>query len=156
MKTEAQLRSSRNYIARHPERVRESARLSSRRYRQNHPEEARAKGRRWYARNRVNRLASLKKWKDSHREERLLHARGQRTRRRELIAKYKDVPCTDCGQKFPPCAMDFNHVNGDKKFSIANKSMTGIEQIRKEMEKCEVVCANCHRVRTWKRANGKS
>ena len=57
----------------------------------------------------------------------------------------------DCGVQYPPCAMDFDHVRGVKIASIShmrNKNFP-VEKIEAEIEKCDVVCANCHRVRTW-------
>ena len=34
---------------------------------------------------------------------------------RKLIAQYKDVPCKDCGKKYRPHVMDFDHVNPEEK-----------------------------------------
>ncbi len=52
-----------------------------------------------------------------------------------------------CGIK-DPRVLDFHHVNGkDKLFGIGGfRRAVGFEQIKKEIEKCEVVCANCHRI----------
>lgn len=49
--------------------------------------------------------------------------------------------------------MDFDHIEGKKKFNIGAAANAGRSRvsIQKEMKKCEVVCANCHRVRTWSR-----
>ena len=72
---------------------------------------------------------------------------------REQINKLKDVPCADCGGKFDPVVMDFDHVRGEKLFNISVGVGTGqgIRKILAEIEKCEVVCANCHRLRTEER-----
>jgi hypothetical protein len=75
-----------------------------------------------------------------------------RTRRSELIDAIKNVPCVDCDQKFPPICMDFDHVpeRGEKSFSISQRCYTGSswELILEEIAKCEIVCSNCHRMRT--------
>lgn len=68
---------------------------------------------------------------------------------RTFIDSLKDNPCTDCNQKFPPCVMDFDHRT-NKKFGIADSTCRSKEQIMAEVEKCELVCANCHRIRTHK------
>ena len=69
-----------------------------------------------------------------------------------LIESVKNVPCSDCGQLFHHCAMDFDHVRGQKVESVSFlKKFHSISKIKKEIEKCEVVCANCHRVRTYNR-----
>lgn len=71
--------------------------------------------------------------------------------RRALIGGYKARPCMDCGGRFPPEAMDFDHVRGEKLFSVGQAGSRSLQDIFDEMEKCGLVCANCHRVRTRKR-----
>ena len=66
----------------------------------------------------------------------------------------KTEPCTDCGVTYPPYVMDFDHVRGDKLFTIGMSTQTkSKQQILDEAAKCDVVCANCHRKRTYERAN---
>ena len=75
-------------------------------------------------------------------------ARKNRTRRsKEIIDAAKSRPCADCGGAFPPCCMDFHHVNGDKKFSIGGNHYRTPTAIAAEIVKCVVICANCHRIR---------
>lgn len=82
-------------------------------------------------------------------------------RRKEKITwlgAEKDKPCADCKNRFPAECMDFDHVRGEKEFSICRGWWKGIgwERLKKEVAKCEVVCANCHRIRTKKRRIGVS
>lgn len=66
----------------------------------------------------------------------------------------KSVPCADCGGRWPPYVMDFDHIDGTNKlFNVSAKMHTGcsVEALRAEIAKCEVVCANCHRERTHRR-----
>lgn len=67
-----------------------------------------------------------------------------------IIAFHKSKPCTDCGGVFPQCCMEFDHTRGVKKFGIAGRAYT-LKQITEEIIKCDVVCANCHNIRTHKR-----
>lgn len=46
--------------------------------------------------------------------------------------------------------MDFDHV-GDKAFNIATAIDKRWSEIQAEIKKCDVVCANCHRIRTYTR-----
>lgn len=73
---------------------------------------------------------------------------------KDLIIELKSVPCADCGQTYPPYVMDFDHQE-DKEFIIALAPTKGysLERIRREVEKCEIVCSNCHRIRTFNRDN---
>jgi len=72
--------------------------------------------------------------------------------KKDYVASVKDIPCTDCGHRFPSYAMDFDHVRGEKSFNIsmAVKTKT-LEEIKEEIAKCDVVCATCHRMRTQDR-----
>ena len=84
-----------------------------------------------------------KEWRD----------RGKFAARRKTLRDYrneaKDVPCMDCGNRYPAVCMDFDHRE-DKKFNIGGSSVSK-ETLIKEIAKCDVVCANCHRLRTQAR-----
>lgn len=70
---------------------------------------------------------------------------------RKIIRATKDVPCTDCGQKYPSYVMQFDHL-GDKSFTISQITrISSVTKLYEEIAKCEVVCANCHSERTHKR-----
>lgn len=66
---------------------------------------------------------------------------------RRLITELKSVPCTDCQSSFHYCQMDFDHVRGKKTHAIGN-FVGGRAELLREVAKCDVVCANCHRLRT--------
>jgi hypothetical protein len=67
---------------------------------------------------------------------------------RTMINNIKSVPCHDCNKKFPTVAMDFDHVKGVKLYNISDMWNCSNEIILEELNKCEIVCANCHRIRT--------
>lgn len=60
-------------------------------------------------------------------------------------------PCADCGGLFPPVCLDFDHLPQFQK-SMGVAQMVGRcriwAAIVAEIAKCELVCANCHRIRT--------
>lgn len=66
------------------------------------------------------------------------------------IDSLKSGPCLDCGNPYPPCAMDFDHRPGEEKLLDVSKCQTRT-QVDLEVPKCDLVCSNCHRIRTWKR-----
>lgn len=70
---------------------------------------------------------------------------------RRWINEKKNRPCTDCGEIWAPEAMDFDHVRGEKVSEITNMWSWSRKRVESELEKCEIVCANCHRVRTVER-----
>jgi len=60
--------------------------------------------------------------------------------------------CKDCGYRVHPAALDFDHLPGCKKeFTIGSDMIRNLDRIWAEVAKCEVVCANCHRIRTVNR-----
>ena len=78
------------------------------------------------------------------------HDRLRYAAHKKITNALKDIPCMDCGQKFPSVCMDFDHRNPEeKKFSIASAAGRNVQSIMDEIEKCDIVCANCHRLRTW-------
>jgi len=82
-------------------------------------------------------------------------------RRREMSRNYDllkmDRPCYDCGGVFLPCQMDWDHLPRFKKcFTIGNKKMSRkFELVIEEINKCQLVCASCHRLRTESRKQQK-
>jgi hypothetical protein len=77
-----------------------------------------------------------------------------RLRNRKFIVDYlKENPCVDCGEN-DFIVLEFDHKY-DKKFNLADAARRGysLKTIKKEIEKCDVVCANCHRRRTAKQFN---
>jgi hypothetical protein len=69
----------------------------------------------------------------------------------EFIASLKKKPCADCKKTYPPYVMDFDHVRGKKVRAIASARSWSKKRIMEEVEKCDLVCSNCHRIRTWKK-----
>jgi hypothetical protein len=73
---------------------------------------------------------------------------AERTQR--LLDYFAEHPCVDCGEA-DPLVLEFDHLR-DKRFGIGAK-LTNYpwEAILGEIEKCEVVCGNCHKRRTARR-----
>lgn len=73
----------------------------------------------------------------------------------ELLVGLKEgKPCKDCGECYPHYVMDFDHLPNFQKSENVSKmknSSFSAKAIIEEIKKCELVCANCHRERTWKR-----
>ena len=65
--------------------------------------------------------------------------------------------CVDCGNRFHFAAMDFDHRDGvEKRFEIGRRySLGSMKSLLKEISKCDIVCSNCHRVRTYNRIQKK-
>jgi len=75
-----------------------------------------------------------------------------RQRNREYIAAIKSAaPCADCGISYPPYIMQFDHCGEDKDRDVASLAgaPVSIKRLQAEINKCEIVCANCHAERTY-------
>jgi len=104
------------------------------------------------------RYTNHKRWVSENRDRnrRLCREAAEKTRpqRDAVIDAAKDRPCTDCGLRFPPLAMDFDHLPGNtKRNKVSHLRRLGysLKYIKEEISKCEVVCSCCHRTRTRKR-----
>jgi hypothetical protein len=75
-------------------------------------------------------------------------------RKRGLLRRLKEVPCADCEGSFHYSQMDFDHVRGEKKKDVSRLTGAALVVLLAEVDKCDVVCANCHRQRTHKRDLG--
>jgi hypothetical protein len=74
-------------------------------------------------------------------------------RNKTYVNKIKDVPCKDCNKKYDFFCMEFDHCKGKKQYNIsdlANMNYSSLTKIKNEIEKCEVVCVACHRLRSFK------
>ena len=91
-----------------------------------------------------------KTWKGGPKITRAAHI----SQMRQLVNNIKNQPCQDCGGSFPTPVMEFDHTDSTtKREAVSTMVETGMSQkaILTEIAKCDLVCANCHRLRTWKR-----
>jgi hypothetical protein len=78
-------------------------------------------------------------------------------RRAAFFAWYASLkdgkPCADCGQTFHPAAMQWDHRPGTLKVDdLSNlRATTSKRRVLEEIAKCDLVCANCHALRTFHR-----
>ncbi len=112
---------------------------------------------RWKRKNPTRRKEICREWywntPAEYRENCKKMASAERREIRAWVGAIKlKAGCSDCGYKKYPEALDFDHLR-DKKHDIGGMCNARIskERILLEIAKCEVVCANCHRHRTWLR-----
>jgi L-asparaginase II len=63
-------------------------------------------------------------------------ARARAKKLRATVNKLKEVPCADCGHRYPPYVMDFDHLE-DKQFNIGCSMNLGEKRVLSEIEKCD-------------------
>lgn len=94
------------------------------------------------------------RWKRHQDPEKMLYASPEKGKsaafKKQWLIEYKLTKgCADCGFKAHPAALDFDHLPGfEKRQQIRSGQSFGWVALQEEVAKCEVVCANCHRIRT--------
>jgi hypothetical protein len=92
---------------------------------------------------------------DKVRASRKITLRNRRQLAIEFVRALKDEPCADCGVRYAYYVMQFDHCRGEKEWEmqdlIRHNSWPSLERIVAEAEKCDIVCANCHAIRTHQR-----
>lgn len=108
-------------------------------------------------RSRVNEKKRIHKRDNRTPEQKREASRIRTVRNYERMNAYKlEVGCVDCGYKGHFAALEFDHLPGHTRLNTvssltANRSW---KTLLKEVAKCELVCANCHNIRTYNRRKG--
>ena len=84
--------------------------------------------------------------------------RGRTNRNRTIQSKRlwdikEESGCVDCGERYPHYMLEFDHLPGYEKLGspVSMASRYSMQKALDEIEKCDIVCANCHKIRTWQR-----
>lgn len=82
---------------------------------------------------------------------RSMSVQKRRYKVKEMAIAYRGGKCEKCGYNKCNGALEFHHLDPSKKdFAIGNKGYTrSWEKIREELDKCIMLCANCHRELHW-------
>lgn len=105
---------------------------------------------RYYERHREDILAKRTRERENPKVRN--RKRGHEKELQEYVIEQKHMqPCVDCQECFPHFVLDFDHVRGIKVANVARlvSQCVSLEMIRQEIAKCAIVCANCHRFRTF-------
>lgn len=118
-------------------------------YKLKHPQRRKEISAAYRKRNPGLTLKYARKYNLLHKEERrakgIARYQNDKARVREYLAKH---PCVDCGYS-DVRALDFDHVRGIKKFTIGKLRNHPWNEMLVEIEKCDIRCANCHRIRHY-------
>ena len=93
------------------------------------------------------------KWYSNNKQKVIDRKDAQRKRNQRFILDYlKEHPCVDCGIS-DTVVLEFDHLR-DKANAVTVMARRGfsIENLQDEISKCEIVCANCHKRRTYTRS----
>ena len=114
----------------------------------------------WYWDNREKMREHRKKWYDKNKESERDKAKVRQKQRRVDFNKWyyefkSTLSCSQCGFSHP-AAIDFHHRDKSKKEFNPSlmRGFTNKERFLKEIEKCDVLCSNCHRILHYNEVNG--
>lgn len=96
----------------------------------------------------ADRIAYRKNWWKTSPKAREIERRYAEKRRKWMQAEKLRRGCKRCGYNKHPAALDFDHVRGGKHFAIS-KVKRSIAALKAEIAKCDVLCSNCHRIKTY-------
>jgi transcription elongation factor Elf1 len=105
--------------------------------------------------NKAYQKEHYKNNKDYYKSKAKVAKLAQREWNRSFVHRVKRIfGCADCGES-DSVILEFDHVKGEKRANIADMVHRPlcIDSIKKEIRKCEVRCANCHRRKTHERRN---
>jgi len=94
-----------------------------------------------------------KRNKDKYKAKSRKRNKEQRKRNKDYVAFVKSLSCcVDCGED-NPIVLEYDHVRGEKRMCVSDmaRQSYSIKTIQREIDKCELRCANCHRIVTYER-----
>lgn len=101
------------------------------------------------------RRKNLERARETDRGNRQRNAKRNYDKTRAKFNALKDGPCMDCGVSYPPYVMQWDHRDpSQKEFTIGSTTRVAWDKVLAEVAKCDLVCANCHAIRTHERRKG--
>lgn len=90
-----------------------------------------------------NRLNSCKLYEQTRKNQEFV---------KQYIQNLRCNPCYDCKKTYPWYIMEFDHRDGRDSNYRSFKNIKSIKRLKIELTKCDLVCRNCHGIRTYERA----
>lgn len=98
-----------------------------------------------------------KEWYQENREKQYARVKRNQQRIKDWIDSFKEnLSCIECGETHPGC-LDFHHRDpSQKKADISKTHLKGwsLDRVKQEIEKCDILCSNCHRKLHWLQKHG--
>lgn len=112
-------------------------------------EENRDRRREYVASRKEVLVQYFKEWNRKNRDKIRAKTEEKYYKSKIIVDDIKNRPCEDCGKMYPTCCMQFDHRDGSEKHDNVASMLGGkIDKLLKEIAKCDVVCSNCHAIRT--------
>ena len=108
--------------------------------------------REWRNRNREHCRTYGRIWARNHRKRKT----AARIAMKQHAVEYLGGKCIECGFSKHNAALTFHHRDGStKEFTLATMMMCSWELIKKELDKCDLMCSNCHNIWHYEKVRGE-
>ena len=114
--------------------------------------------RQWQSENPEKLKVYQRRWAVNHPDKVRSKAQRHAAKQAALLIRFKRRKgCFECGLH-DIRVLQFDHVpeRGKKEFKLSEHRVKGPKKLKEELAKCDVVCANCHAIRTWERRVAKA
>ena len=129
------------YYKKHKERMLEYNKKFQRKWRKNNPEKLKEINERW----KINNPEYKKIYRQKNKEKIKKVEKQRRVSKKEYVEDYKlSKGCSICGYNRCAGALEFHHKE-NKDYTIGHNYSLSLERIKKEINKCIILCSNCHR-----------
>jgi len=106
---------------------------------------AREYGRNNYKKNKENVINSVKEYRLNNKEKTKIWSKNYRLRENKKWEDFKNtLECEHCGEN-DGCCLEFHHINPENKLGVISKLRFFKYKLQEELNKCIVLCSNCHR-----------
>jgi hypothetical protein len=117
------------------------------RYRKAHMEQSSADALRYYYKNKEKCAERAKKWRTINKDYIITKQKEDKRLRKEKAIEYLGGVCSNCNNKYHPAIFEFHHKCPQEKVKDPSKMLSlSWERIKNELDKCVLLCANCHRL----------
>ena len=136
----------REYDKKYRELNKEKRAECDRRYREENKEKKEEYYKKWYQLNKETRAEYQKKYREENKEKMREERREHHNERRAHCIEYLGGKCVVCGTTHN---LQFDHIKREgKKYSIASKLSYKFDNLKEELDKCQLLCVDCHKVKT--------
>jgi len=102
----------------------------------------------WYQKNRIERIQKVTKWREDNKDKVNQRVRLSYREKKRILVEEAGGACVRCSFAEHLAALDFDHLDPAKKLYGVLRGNRSLEAAREEAKKCQLLCANCHRIWT--------
>lgn len=116
-------------------------------YRKANMDKSNENARRYYHKNKESCAERAKEWREANKDYILTKQRENKRARKLWAIDFLGGKCMECHGEFHPAVYEFHHLDPTTKDRDPSKMLQlSLEKLKTELEKCDLLCANCHRL----------